>query len=86
MHYPFPPELAELVKKQMASGNYRSEDDLLRDALKALDEQRCSLLEEDLDVLQGIERGIADMKAGRSRPLAEFDADFRGRHSMPRDE
>ncbi len=70
----------------MASGHYRSEDDLLRDALKALDEQRGSLLEEDLEVLQGIERGLADMQAGRSRPLAEFDADFRHRHSMPRDE
>ncbi len=36
MTYQFPPDVAKLVQAQMASGGYNSEDDLLRDALSAL--------------------------------------------------
>jgi len=85
MGYQFPPELEELVKRQMAVGHYRSEDDLLRDALMALDEQRYLVPDEDPEVIEGIDRGLADMDAGRTRPLDEFDAEFRDRHEIPRD-
>jgi Arc/MetJ-type ribon-helix-helix transcriptional regulator len=84
MAYQFPPDVEELVKKQMVSGAYSSEDDLLRDALRALNEQKGSVTEEDPEVVEGIRRGLEDMKAGRSQPLAQFDAEFRTRHNIPR--
>jgi Arc/MetJ-type ribon-helix-helix transcriptional regulator len=36
MANPFPPDIDRLVKEQMASGAYESEDDMLADALRAL--------------------------------------------------
>lgn len=83
MSYPFPPDLVELVRAHMAAGAYHSEDDLLRDALKALDGQRNEIVEEDPVVVEGIRRGLADMKAGRSRPFDEFNAEFRAKHKIP---
>jgi Arc/MetJ-type ribon-helix-helix transcriptional regulator len=55
MSYPFPPDIAALVEQQMATGRYRSEDDLLRDALERLTEET---LADDQDweaVLEGLE-------------------------------
>jgi putative addiction module CopG family antidote len=85
MPYQFPPDVEELIKLQMQSGGYGSEDDLLRDALQALEERRHAVLDEDAEVIAGIERGLADMNAGRSRPLDEFDAQFRKTHGIPCD-
>ena len=85
MSYQFPSDVQKLVAEQMSAGNYHSEDDLLRDALRALDEQRQSIIEKDPIVIEGIRRGLADMEAGRGRPFAEFDAEFRAKHNIPRD-
>jgi PHD/YefM family antitoxin component YafN of YafNO toxin-antitoxin module len=41
---------------------------------------------EEMDVRQalaGISRGLADVEAGRGRPLDEFERDFRARHGIP---
>lgn len=77
MTYPFPPDLAEGIKEQMARGQYSSEDDLLRDALHALHWR-------DLEVA-AIQEGIDDMEAGRVKPLREFDREFRERNNIPQD-
>lgn len=74
MTYQFPPDLDEVVKKHMASGQYESEDALLRDALRALDQRD--------EVLADIEAGIADMEAGRVRPLRDAAADIRRTHGF----
>jgi Arc/MetJ-type ribon-helix-helix transcriptional regulator len=47
MGYPFPPELAEKVRRRLEAGRYQSEDELLADALEALDK-----LDEQYDVLK----------------------------------
>jgi Arc/MetJ-type ribon-helix-helix transcriptional regulator len=85
MAYQFPPDVEKLVKQQMITGAYQSEDDLLRDALHALEVQKVALIEEDAVVIDGVRRGLADLNAGRSQPLVEFDAEFRSRHKIPRD-
>ena len=36
MHYSFPPDVQQLVASQMASGRYIDEDEVLRDALRVL--------------------------------------------------
>lgn len=85
MGYQFPPDLEKLVQAQMVAGHYPCEDDLLRDALRALDERRDAVVGEDPLVVEGIRRGLADMKAGHRIPLAEFDAQFRAQNSISRD-
>lgn len=85
MAYKFPPDLEQLVKDQMVAGHYPSEDDLLRDALRTLDERRHAVLEEDPLVVEGIRRGLADMKEGRSLPLCDFDSQFRAKNCISDD-
>lgn len=63
------PELSATIQEEMATGNYDSEEQLLRAALLALREQR-----EDLAAVQA---GIDDWQAGRTRPLAEVTAGIR---------
>jgi Arc/MetJ-type ribon-helix-helix transcriptional regulator len=77
MIYQFPPDLVDEVKKRMATGRYSSEDDVLRDAMRALNWH-------DAEVA-AIQQGIDDMEASRMRPLAQFDREFRAKKNIPQD-
>ncbi len=81
MAYQFPPD----VREQMASGEYQSEDDLLRDALMALEDHRWVVGEDDPEVLAGIERGLDQMRRGLGRPFEEFDAELRDKFDLRHD-
>jgi putative addiction module CopG family antidote len=64
MSYRFPPDLQELVAAQLSSGRYDSEDDLLREALRALAEEQ-----EDLTAVRD---AVAEWRSGDSGvPLDE---------------
>lgn len=80
----FPPEIQHLIAQHMASGGYADEDALLRAAFAALAEREAVDQMDDPAVIAGIRRGLAEADAGLGRPLAEFDAEFRARHGMPR--
>lgn len=71
MPYQFPPDVQELIREAVASGYYATEDDLIREALHAL-------IQRD-EELADIKAGVADMEAGRLRPINEVDAEIRGR-------
>ncbi len=77
MGYQFPPELDELVKLQLATGQYGSENEVLLDALLSLQRQR--------DDLVAIQEGIDDMEAGRVKPLRQFDQELRARKNISPD-
>ena len=77
MDYQFPPDLKQLVTEQLATGQYRSEDDVLRDALLALKWRRAETA--------AIAEGIEDMEAGRYRSADEVNADIRRKHNFPQD-
>ncbi|MEX1026604.1 MAG: hypothetical protein WD049_01160 [Candidatus Paceibacterota bacterium] len=47
----------------------------------SMEEYLYSLLEQDRNRL-AIQRGIADVEAGRVRPFEEFDAEFREKHGI----
>ncbi len=66
----------------MATGDYQSEDDLLRDALKALEDYRQMLVNDKPEVLAGIQRGLHEMRQGLGRPFADFDAELRVKHAI----
>lgn len=76
MPYTFPPDLQSLLQKHLTLGNYATEEDVLRDALRALDDHQT--------VLQDIRTGLADMETGRGRSLDEIDVDLRAKHNIPR--
>ncbi len=75
MNYPFPPDVGQRVKSQLAKGKYQSEDEVLRAAMSALEREH--------DDLAAIQAGIEDMEAGRYRPFVEIDAEFRKKHNIP---
>jgi putative addiction module CopG family antidote len=73
MAYAFPPDVDQLVRRRMATGNYRSEDELLRCALEALTEQE--------DDLQAIREALAELAAGDpGQPLEEAFREVRQRY------
>ncbi len=73
MSNPFPASLHEDIQARVSAGNYASEEDLLRDALRALDEE-----EEDL---KAVKAAVAEWRAGdEGLPLKEaFDEIRHGR-------
>lgn len=78
MIYQFPPDLEDEIKERMASGQYASQDDLFRDALRALRLQ-------DADVT-AVTQAIADMEAGdRGIPFDQFVEEFRRKHNIAQD-
>ena len=78
MSHQFPPDVEAEVRERMATGQYASEDDVLRDALQALKRQ-------DQDIA-AIQEAITDMEAGdRGRPFDEFVSDFRAKYSISED-
>ena len=78
MSYQFPPEVDEIVKRQMASGTYATEDELLLDALQSLEsEQRdWRAVEESLSTLERGEQGVS---------LNEAFAAIRSKYNVPQD-
>jgi putative addiction module CopG family antidote len=75
MAYQFPSDVDEQVRQQMETGGYSSQDEVLREALRALrwrDEE-----------VAAIGQGIEEMETGRVKPLREFDRDFRARKNIP---
>lgn len=76
MAYCFPPELDRLVREELATGAYASEEDLLLEAMRALQDRN--------ETIGGIREGLADLEAGRVRPLDVVDAELRTKRSIPR--
>ena len=77
MAYQFPPEVDQLVKRQLASGQYGSEDDVLLEALRSLQRQQAERA--------AIQEGIHDINAQRVKPIREFDREFREKKNIPQD-
>lgn len=56
--------LRKLIASEMEAGKYKSQDALLLEALRALDDQHAAIA--------GIRRGLDDAKAGRYRSRSDF--------------
>lgn len=75
MGYSLPPDVEQLVRGYMDSGQYSSEDDVLRDALRALAAARTELVYDDPEAVAGVARGLEQMKQGlgeRAQVLARL--------------
>lgn len=75
MAYPFPADVKQLVADRMESGGYQSEDELLRDALRALTDE-----EHDLGAVR---EAISEWRAGdEGVPLDDAFDQLRERHPV----
>jgi len=74
MPYQLPPEIDQRVQSQIALGIYQTPDQVLNDALDALERRN-----EDI---ASIQRGIEDEKAGRLISLEDFDKEMRHRYGL----
>jgi putative addiction module CopG family antidote len=72
-----PPDLDQQIRHYVTTGQYQTEEDVLRDALRALADEQ--------DVLDDIRQGFEDREAGRGRPLEDVDADLRKKNNIRRD-
>ena len=72
-----PADVQERVNALLGTGRYASEEEILRAAVAALEEQNADLA--------AIQSGIDDMENGRYRPFADFDAEFRERNQVEKD-
>jgi putative addiction module CopG family antidote len=70
-----PADLTEMVRARVASGAYKSEEDVLHAALHLLEAR-------EEDDLASIRRGLADVAAGRVRSADESNKDFRRRFGL----
>ncbi len=76
MNPSLPADLTSSIQALLATGRYASEEDVLRHALRSLQQRE--------DDLAAIREGLADMEAGRTRTVEEFDREFRQRHGINR--
>ena len=65
----------DLVQAEMARRKYSSHNDVLMRAMEALTEQQ--------QAVEGIKRGLSDLKAGRVQTRAQFDKEFRRKNKIP---
>ena len=77
MSLTIPADIQERVHALLGTGRYASEEDILRAAVTALEDQNADLA--------AIQSGINDMENGRYRPFAGFDAEFRERNRIEAD-
>ena len=70
MEIHLPPELEPFVEQEFATGRYASLEDVVVQAVRWLQQERQSALE-------GIQRGLDDVAAGRTQPLRNAFADIR---------
>ena len=68
MSYPFPIDIQQRIKAQLATGQFQSEDDVLREAICTLEKRQRGLKE----LQRMVAEADADIAAGRVGP---FDAE-----------
>ena len=68
MSYQFPPDLEQRIQAQIATGEFSTEEDVIREALDTLEKRQCGLKE----LRQMVKEADDDIAAGRVGP---FDAE-----------
>jgi putative addiction module CopG family antidote len=72
MTFQLPLDLEQLVNAQIASGEFATVDDVLREALHSLVERQA--------VADDLQASLADSEAGRITPLDDVIAEIQQRH------
>ena len=80
MNTHLPEDLERFVQAKVKSGRFTSPDQAITEAVRLLQQQEEA---EEARVLKGIQRGLEDVRAGRTQPLAESFADIRRDLELP---
>jgi putative addiction module CopG family antidote len=75
-----PEDLQRFVTAKVHSGRFASSDEAITEAVRLLREREEA---EEARTLEGIRRGLEDMRARRTQPLAEAFADIRRELDLP---
>lgn len=75
-----PEELERFVAATVQSGRFTSSDEAIAEAVRLLQQHEVN---EEARTLEGIRRGLEDMHAGRTQPLAEAFAEIRRDLTLP---
>ena len=73
-----PRDLQDFVDRELASGRYRSSEDIVVAGLRLLQRDR-------QEALEGIREGLAEMERGEGIPLNEAFCQIRQRHDVSPD-
>ena len=82
MNSHLPKDLEQFVQAKVRSGRFTSSDEAIAEAVQLLRQREEA---EEARVLEGIRRGLEDMRAGRGRPAEEVIADIRREFNLPPD-
>lgn len=66
-----PLEMAATIKLAVKSGDYASSSEIFRDAIRDWQHKRQLQREEIESIRAGVERGIAELRAGRIKPAKD---------------
>ncbi len=80
MNAHLPADLEQFVQAKVRSGRFSSSDEAITAAVRLLRQQEEA---EETRVLEGIRKGLDDMRAGRTQPLAEAFAEIRRDLNLP---
>jgi len=75
-----PEDLERFVQAKVKGGRFTSPDQAITEAVRLLQQREEA---EEARVLEGIQQGLEDMRAGRTQPLAEAFADIRRDLELP---
>ena len=86
MNVSLPQALAEFVEKEVASGNYATASEVVRDGLRMLREERAVYEEKHTILRREIQKGIDDVEAGRfsDRSIEEILAEVQAEEEPER--
>ena len=79
MNLRLPERWESFVNSQVQSGHFVSSEELMGEALKLLESQ----IRDEAETLEGIRRGLEDVDAGRTQPLAEAFVEIRRDLDLP---
>jgi antitoxin ParD1/3/4 len=73
--------LEAVVEDLVANGRYNSKSEVLREGVRLVQEREAALAELDA----ALDRGIADVRAGRTKPAEEVFARLRSKYEAMKD-
>jgi putative addiction module CopG family antidote len=82
MNSHLPADLEQFVQAKVRSGRFTSSDEAISEAVRLLRQREEA---EEARVLEGIQRGLEEMRAGLGRPAEEVFADIRRELNLPAD-